>query len=185
MRDRPNILPALSRIAWIDPVSGRIVASIPLPDANVVAFGDGAVWEAASDLGTLTKIHPRTGAVVSTARIGAWICCVAVGGGYVWAANNTGVWKLTSNGRVLNTIPTPSQVADIYFGDGALWVAADAAGSVMRVDPRTELIRRYHLGHLLTGIGVEGRTVAVSVDPTGSDLLAGLSGPVLQVRNND
>lgn len=175
----------LSRIVRIDPASGRVVSSIPLPDANVVAFGDGAVWVAASDLGTLTRIDPRTGTVVATARIGAWICCVAVGGGYVWAANNTGVWKLTTDGRVLDTIPAPSQVANIYFGDGALWVAADAAGSVMRVDPRTALIRRYHLGHLLTGIGVEGRTVAVSVAPTGSDLLAGLSGPVLQVRNND
>lgn len=175
----------LSRIARIDPVSGRVEATVPVPDANVVAFGDGAVWVAGSDLGTLTKIDPRTGTVVATARIGPWICCVAVGGGYVWAANNTGVWKLASDGGVLDTISTPSQVANIYFGDGALWVAADAAGTVMRVDPRTDLIRRYRLGHLLTGIGVEGRTVAVSVPSTGSDLLAGLSGPVLQVRNND
>jgi hypothetical protein len=56
-----------------------------------------AIW----DLGTVTKIDPRTGTVVATARIGPWICCVAVGGGYVWAANDTGIWKLASDGRVL------------------------------------------------------------------------------------
>jgi streptogramin lyase len=146
-----------------------------VPDANVVAFGDGAVWVAASDLGTLTKIDPRTGTVVATARIGSWICCLAVSGGYVWAANNTGVWKLASDGRVLDTISAPSQVANIYFGDGALWVAADAAGTVLRIDPRTDLISRYRLGHLLTGIGVQDKTVAVSVPSTGSDLLAHLT----------
>jgi len=175
----------LSRIARIDPASGRVEATVLVADANVVAFGEGAVWVAASDLGTLTKIDPRTGTVVATVRIGRWICCVAVGGGYVWAANNAGVWKLASDGRLLDTISTPSQIANIYYGNGALWAAADAAGTVLRIDPRTDLTRRYRLGHLLTGIGVQGRTVAVSVHPTGSDLLAHLSGPVLQVRNND
>ena len=168
----------------IDPASGRVESTVSVPDAREVAFGDGAIWVAASDLGTLTKIDPRTGAVVATARIGPWICCLAVGGGYVWAANDTGIWKLASDGRVLGTISAPSQIANIYFGDGALWVAADVAGTVLRIDPRTDAARRYRVGHLLTGIGVQGSTVVVSVHPTGSDLLAHLSGPVLQVRNS-
>jgi DNA-binding SARP family transcriptional activator/ABC-type transport system substrate-binding protein/DNA-binding beta-propeller fold protein YncE len=175
----------LSRILRINPASGRVESRLPVADANVVAFGGGAVWVASSDLGTLTKIDPRTGTVVATARIGPWICCVAVGGGYVWAGNDEGVWKLAPDGRVLDTITTPSQIANIFYGDGALWVAADAAGTVMRIDPRTDAIRRYHVGHLLTGIGVYGPTVAVSVHPSASDLLAHLSGQVLQVRNHD
>ena len=174
-----------SRIARIDPASGRVESAVSMPDASVIAFGDGAIWVAASDLGTLTKIDPRTGTVVATARIGPWICCLAVGGGYVWAANNTGIWKLASDGRVLDAISAPSQIANIYFGDGALWAAADVAGTVLRIDPRTDTTTRSLIGHLLTGIGVQGRTVAVSVATTGSDLLAHLSGPVLQVRNND
>jgi ABC-type transport system substrate-binding protein/streptogramin lyase len=173
----------LSRVVRIDAATGRVEATVPIPDANVVASGEGAIWVAASDLGTLTKIDPRTGTVVATARIGRWICCVAVGGGYLWAANDAGVWKLASDGRALDTTPMPSQTANIYFGDGALWAAADAAGTVLRIDPRTGSTRRYHLGHLLTGIGVLGQTVAVSVNPAGGDLLAHLSGPVLQVRN--
>lgn len=174
-----------SRITRIDPASGWVESTISMPDASVIAFGDGAIWVAASDLGTLTKIDPRTGTVVATARIGPWICCLAVGGGYVWAANNTGIWKLASDGRVLDATSAPSQIANIYFGDGALWAAADVAGTVLRIDPRTDTTTRSLIGHLLTGIGVQGRTVAVSVATTGSDLLAHLSGPVLQVRNND
>jgi streptogramin lyase len=175
----------LSRIARISPASGRVESSLAVADARGVAFGQGAVWVASADLGTLTKIDPRTGTVVANARIGPWICCVAVGGGYIWAANNDGIWKLSADGRILDTISTPSQTGNIFFGDGALWVANDAAGTVMRIDPGTDAVREYRIGHLLTGIGVQGRTVAVSVHPTGSDLLAHLSGPILQVRNHD
>jgi ABC-type transport system substrate-binding protein/DNA-binding SARP family transcriptional activator len=174
----------LSRIVRIDPASGRVEATVSVPDAGEVAFGDGAIWVASGDLGVLTKVDPRTGAVVATVRIGPWICCLAVGGGYVWAANDTGIWKLASDGRVLGTISTPSQTANIYLGAGALWVAADVAGTVLRINPRTDTVRRYRIGHLLTGIGVQGSTVVVSVHPTGSDLLAQLSGPVLQVHNS-
>ena len=174
----------LSRIVRIDPASGRVESAVSVPDAREVAFGDGAIWVAAGDMGVLTKVDPRTGAIVATARIGPWICCLAVGGGYVWAANNTGIWKLASDGRVLGTISVPSQTANIYFGAGALWVAADVAGTVLRINPRTDTARRYRIGHLLTGIGVQGSTVVVSVHPTGSDLLAHLSGPVLQVHNS-
>ena len=174
----------LSRIVRIDPASGRVESTVSVPDAREVAFGDGAIWVGASDTGVLTKVDPRTGAVVATARIGPWICCIAVGGGYVWAANDTGIWKLASDGRVLGTISVPSQTANIYLGAGALWVATDVAGTVLRIDPRTDRARRYRIGHLLTGIGVQGSTVVVSVHPTGSDLLAHLSGPVLEVRNS-
>jgi ABC-type transport system substrate-binding protein/streptogramin lyase len=175
----------LSRILRISPASGQVEASLPVADANVVAFGGGAVWVAGSDLGTLTKIDPRTSAIAWSARIGPGICCVAAGGGYVWAANDAGIWKLTTDGRVLDTITTPSQTGNISFGDGALWATNDAAGTVMRIEPRTDATSRYRVGHLLTGISVEGQTIAVSVHPTGRDLLTHLSGPILQVRDQD
>jgi DNA-binding SARP family transcriptional activator/ABC-type transport system substrate-binding protein len=174
-----------SRVARISPVSGQVESSVAVADASEVAFGAGAVWVASGDLGTLTKIDPSTGTVVATTQVGPWICCVAVGGGYVWAANSDGIWKLSPGGRILGTISAPSQTGNISFGDGALWVANDAAGTVMRIDPLTDATKEYHVGHLLTGIGVLGQTVAVSVHSAASDLLAHLNGPVLQVRNHD
>lgn len=140
---------------------------------------------ASSDLGTLTKIDPRTGRIVAATRVGPWICCIAVGGGYVWAANNDGIWKLSPGGQILGRISTPSQTGNISFGDGALWVANDVAGTVMRIDPRTDATRQYRIGHLLTGVGIQGRTIAVSVHPAASDLLTHLSGLVLRVSNHD
>jgi ABC-type transport system substrate-binding protein len=175
----------LSRIARISPATGRVESSLAVADASEVAFGDGAVWVASGDLGTLTKIDPSTSTVVATTRVGPWICCIAVGGGYVWAANNDGIRKLSPGGQILGTISTPSQTGNISFGDGALWVANDVAGTVMRIDPGTGATREYRVGHLLTGIGIQGRTIAVSVHPAASDLLTHLSGPVLQVRNHD
>ena len=41
----------LSRIARIDPASGRVESTVSVPDAREVAFGDGAIWVAASDTG--------------------------------------------------------------------------------------------------------------------------------------
>jgi DNA-binding SARP family transcriptional activator/ABC-type transport system substrate-binding protein len=175
----------LSRIARISPASGQVESSLPVADATVVAFGERAVWVAASDLGTLMKIDPRTNAIAWSTRIGPGICCLAAGGGYLWAANNAGIWKLATDGRVLDTITTPSQTGNISFGDGALWVTNDAAGTVMRIDPRTDATSKYRVGHLLTGISVEGQIIAVSVHQTAGDLLAHLSGPILQVRDQD
>ena len=175
----------LSRITRISPASGQVESSLPVADASVVAFGEGAVWVAGSDRGTLTKIDPRTSAIAWSTRIGPGICCVVAGGGYVWAANDAGISKLATDGRVLDTITTPSQTGNISFGDGALWVANDVAGTVMRIDPRTDATSKYRVGHLLTGISVEAHTIAVSVHPTGRDLFAHLSGPILQVRDQD
>ena len=175
----------LSRITRISPASGQVESSLPVADASVVAFGEGAVWVAGSDRGTLTKIDPRTSAIAWSTRIGPGICCVVAGGGYVWAANDVGISKLATDGRVLDTITTPSQTGNISFGDGALWVANDVAGTVMRIDPRTDATSKYRVGHLLTGISVEAHTIAVSVHPTGRDLFAHLSGPILQVRDQD
>jgi hypothetical protein len=46
----------------------------------------------------LTKIDPRTNTIAATTRIGPWICCLTVGGGYAWAANDSGLWKVADSG---------------------------------------------------------------------------------------
>ena len=60
---------------------------------------DGALWVGGGVIGRLSRIDPATNEVTSPARdLGEWLCCVAAGGGYVWAAINPGgtVWKLAS-----------------------------------------------------------------------------------------
>ena len=172
----------LAHVERVDPATGRIEHSFSFDDASAVAFGDGAVWVVASDLGTVTKIDPATNEVVARARIPPWICCPAVGGGYFWASNGERIWKVSRTGEVVATYEAPSQTGNIAFGDGALWVANDAAGSVLQIDPETDAVKTYRLGHFLTGIGASGHVVAVSVRPTGADVLAGVTGKVLEIR---
>ena len=64
---------------------------IPEGGAQALAFGDGALWVAnAATSARLSRIDPRTNADHRDVRdVGERdICCVAAGGGYVWAATN-------------------------------------------------------------------------------------------------
>jgi DNA-binding SARP family transcriptional activator len=149
-----------SRVLRIDPLGERIQQVFDVPDAGVLAFGGGALWVGSSELGKLTKIDPRANAIVASVRVGPSICCLAVGGGYVWAANDSGVWKISGDGRPIAVTELPSEAGELSYGEGALW--ATSAGYVARVDARSGTEKRWHIGYSLNGIAAAGGRVAVS-----------------------
>jgi YVTN family beta-propeller protein len=54
--------------------------------------------------------------------------------------------------------------AAIAFGDGAVWVANEADGTVSRIDPETyEVVKTIELGNALAGIAFSRGRVWVSV----------------------
>jgi DNA-binding SARP family transcriptional activator/ABC-type transport system substrate-binding protein len=170
----------LSRVLRINPDTERIEHVFHVPDAGVLAFGSGALWVVSSNLGTVTKIDPRRNAIAATARVGPTICCLALGGGYVWAANESGVWKLSSDGEPVAVMELPNPAADISYGDGGLW--ATAAGTVIRIDAQTGAMKRWHVGHSLNGIAASRGLIAVSVYvPDRPEPTANLRGAVLRV----
>lgn len=170
----------LSRVLRIDPDTERIEHVFHVADASVLAFGSGALWVVSSNLGTVTRIDPRRNAIAATARVGPTICCVAIGGGYVWAANESGVWKLSSDGEPVAVTELPNPAAEISYGDGALW--ATAAGTVIRIDAQTGAMKRWHVGHSLNGIAASRGLIAVSVYvPARPAPIANLRGQVLRV----
>jgi DNA-binding SARP family transcriptional activator len=150
-----------SRVLRIDPVGERIQKVVDVPDAGVLAFGGGALWVGSSELGKLTKIDPRANAIVASVRVGPSICCLAVGAGYVWAANDSGIWKISSEGRPIAVTELPSEAGEMSYGEGALW--ATSAGYVIRIDARSGATKRWHIGYSLNGIAAAGGSVAVSV----------------------
>jgi DNA-binding beta-propeller fold protein YncE len=85
--DEGGTHPALWRI---DAQTLQVTQTIPLGKRRLpgpalgLATGDGAVWLADYDRGTLLRIDPATGAIVSTIRIGGHPWGVAVGAGRVW-----------------------------------------------------------------------------------------------------
>jgi hypothetical protein len=164
----------------IDPASEHVQRVFEVPEAVVVAFGEGAVWVASSELGKLTKIDPRTNAIVASVRVGPSICCLAVGGGYVWTANDSGIWKISSDGRPIAVTELQREASEMSYGEGALW--ATAAGYVIRVDARSGRAKRWHIGYSLNGIAAAGGRVAVSVYvPRRPERSANLRGKILRV----
>ena len=167
----------------LDPESGRVQHRyvIPAGGAQALAFGDGALWVGGGVIGHLSRIDPVTNEVTSPARdLGQWLCCVAAGGGYVWAAVNPGgtVWKLTEHGDVVSSIKLGASVAELDYAEGAIWAADGEGGRLVRIDPATDAARPYRLGHSVMGTAVHDGVLALSVQPAGKDVTAGLEGRV-------
>jgi len=174
--------------AWIerlDPETGRVQMrfSILAGDVDHLAFGEGALWVASTPSGELRKIDPGSNEIVFWRKLRSDLCCVAVGGGYVWAASNPEgvIWKLTTNGEVLPTIKLPSAVKHLTYADGALWATLFGKGTIVRVDPTTDTIRSYEIGHSVTGIDVQDGLVAVGVRQSAEDVTSDLNGDIVWV----
>ena len=174
--------------AWVerlDPETGHVQKrfSILAGDVDHLAFGEGALWVASTPSGELRKIDPRTNEVVFKRVLQAQLCCVAAGGGFVWAASNPDgvIWKLTPSGRVLPTIELHAPVQGFAYGDGALWAALGDRGKAIRIDPTTDEIREYTIGHSVTSVDAYDGLVAAGVRQTIADMTGGLSGDVVRV----
>jgi DNA-binding SARP family transcriptional activator/ABC-type transport system substrate-binding protein len=171
----------LSRVARLDPDTGRLLASIEVPAANSVAVGDGSVWVAGSDAGLLARIDPATNSVVARVKLQPYLCCVAVGGGFVWAMNWR-VWKLSPEGEILSSVPIDGDGANLTFSNGALWVAEGISGKVTRIDPKSDATSSFVTGGLVLYVGVSEGLAAVAVDEGPPDLTKGVKGPILHVQ---
>jgi ABC-type transport system substrate-binding protein/streptogramin lyase len=171
--------------AWVerlDPETGRVQKrfSILAGDVDHVTFAEGALWVASTPSGELRKIDPRTNEVVFRRELQSDLCCVAAGGGYVWAASNPQgvVWKLTTSGRILRTIELHAPVESLSYGDGALWASLGDRGRAVGIDPTTDAVREYELGHSVTSVAADNGLIAAGVRQSVGDVTAGLSGRV-------
>ena len=109
------------------------------------------------------------------------MCCVAVGGGYVWAAVGNTLWKISEEGQVVSSTKLAASIADLRYADGAVWASVGDTGTVVRVDPTTDTTEdvqarpRRMRRRCLDGV------LAVSVQSAGEDVTAGLKGDVVYV----
>jgi DNA-binding SARP family transcriptional activator/ABC-type transport system substrate-binding protein/streptogramin lyase len=178
--------------AWverIDPKTLDVQHRFPIHggEATALAFANGAVWVVSKPSGELRKIDPRTNALAPKVSLKPGICCVAAGGGYVWAAVNPDatIWKLDETGNTVSTIRLPARIESLTYGDGSLWASEGEGGTVIRIDPTTDALRRYSIGHHLTGIDVHNGLLAVGVQPSAKDATAGLKGRIVRVARKD
>jgi hypothetical protein len=131
-------------VVWrVDPVAGRVVATIALPpgsndnDTASITADRGAVWVRSPGSqragGVALRIDPSVDRVV--ARIPADGGGVAVGQGAIWTTQAGALLRTDPyTNRLLVKLQLDSvELADLAVGQGAVWVAAE--GVVFRIDP--------------------------------------------------
>lgn len=137
------------------PSGARIVFTAPMPSSGTIGIGAGSVWvidrkggdAADPDRAALLQIDPENGSVRQ--RIDGVIgASIAVTDNDVWVASaaTDRLIRVSVNGGQIDLIPTaPPEVDDVYpYGvvaaNGSLWVANHHAGTIARIDPRTNSI---------------------------------------------
>ena len=169
------------RVVRIDPRSGRVLARIGAPGATSLAGTAGAVWVSGGGTGVLYRIDSVANAVVTRVPLDAYLCCVAVGGGYVWAMNYR-VWKLSSGGRVVSSIPIDGDGANLAWTGDAMWVSEGVSGQETRIRPGDDATRTLRTGGLALHTAVRGDIATVVIGDAPPDLLAGVRGPVARIE---
>jgi len=110
------------------------------PGISGIAVGEGAVW-AASNRG-VSRIDPRTGQVAASIRIGSPVygtSTVVVAEGMVWAVSNedNSLWRIDpkTNQTVGKPVLVEGGATFLAVGDGVVWVANFAGGTISRIGP--------------------------------------------------
>ena len=140
------------------------------------------MWVAGGDSGTLTGIDQATNRVIATARLHPFLCCVAVGGGAVWAAEAHAVAKVSPEGRVLRRFGVGTAgIGDLAFDRGYVWATADTTGRLVRIGARHGDVRRTQLGNVLIGTAARGGIVAVAATAPDIGGTEGLGRKVIRI----
>jgi streptogramin lyase len=139
-----------------------------------VAVGEGGVWVYAYNGtdGALTRVDPRSNAVVASATLDG-TGPLAAGLGNLWLVDNPKhlIWQidpgsLTASRRptVVRSITVGENPVDVAVGLGSVWVAS-GDGTISRIDPiAARVVETIRIGRNLGGIAVGGGSVWVTVD---------------------
>lgn len=137
-----------------------------------IAFGEGALWVAHGPLATLTRLVPAVnragrpiGALGETTGCGPPGASVAIGGGSVWFACESGDLghldphtnkAISLTGLATSPTGVLPEFSDIAFGLGALWIANRNTNTVTEVDPATnQRIQDITVGHAPAALAVD------------------------------
>jgi YVTN family beta-propeller protein len=143
----------------------RAVVSLGTSPSSLAA-GDGAVWVANDNAGTVSRINPSTRALVETIPLGSSPGGIAAGPRAVWVTDNDGgmVSRIDpAVDQVVQTIPVGNAPTGVAVGDGSVWVANSSDGTLTRIDVVTgDLVRTIPLGAGATDVAVGAGAVWVS-----------------------
>ena len=160
------------------------------------SFGDGAVWVQSGH--GVERIDPKTNTITATAAVPEpELANLALGGGYLWASNETKgtVYKADDHsGEIVDTYETGDGARQESYADGTLWVVNQDVGTVTGIDAATGERRVLRFGHPLQSVAAlhgkllvemnSGRTYEDRIDALGGDV-ARLIVPIYQLANDN
>jgi streptogramin lyase len=111
------------------------VTSIPTAaGAHTFTIAEGAVWVTNFAAGSVSRIDPSTNSVTTIPGVGAGVG-ITSGGGFVWAATETGVAKIdpATNAIVGELDLGPGRYYELVWDNGIIWVSTTGS-RVLKVD---------------------------------------------------
>ncbi|HTQ53238.1 MAG TPA: hypothetical protein VMI94_02195 [Bryobacteraceae bacterium] len=124
----------------IDPVTGKIVASIPVGPADSeggLATGAGSIWMLTDPKGVLARIDPKTNRVAARIAVpdGSFACTFGDGALWVSCTRHSLLVRVDpAANRATAQIQVGPQPRFLTAGGGAVWTLNQGDGSVSRVD---------------------------------------------------
>jgi len=133
-----------NEVIRVNPSTLRVVKTIPVSNADLLAFGDGNLWVGQSNISNISEIDPRINKVVRTLKLRDWVSSVTVGGGSVWASidPDDSVWQFDDkSGTFERTYTVGHFPGAVAWFNGGLWVGAE--GGLTRIDGATNATTNY------------------------------------------
>jgi YVTN family beta-propeller protein len=162
---------AADSVGALSASSGSLSATVPVGSSpSGVAAGDGAVWVANYNVGTVSRIDEATHALVQTIPEVSTPSGIAIGFGAVWVANNfdgTVTWINPAVNRVVKTIKVGNGPSGVAVGDGSVWVTNSSDSTLSRINPITGAAKTIPLGGDATDLAAGYGAVWVSDEASG------------------
>jgi branched-chain amino acid transport system substrate-binding protein len=131
-------------VSRMNPVTGDLVARVPVTSGAAIAASDDSVWLVGEDFGSVVRIDPKTNRPGQRIEVNAsFLADIELGAGSVWASapDDGVVWRIEPRADpIARTISVGRGAASISFSEGALWVANTLDGTVLRIDSATNSV---------------------------------------------
>jgi DNA-binding SARP family transcriptional activator/streptogramin lyase len=175
----------VARRGTVDRVSrdGALEHRFRVPGATQVVSDGRAVWVIAAHIGVVTKLDTGANAVRARTRLRPQVCCLAIGGGSVWATSEARglLWQLEPDGSVQEVVHVPAPATELAYGEGAVWISGYTSETVTRVDAQTLKLRTVRTDQPVAGMAAGRGLVAFSTFASERAAVAGVRGPVARI----
>ncbi len=175
-------------IGVIDAEAAGITSQVPLASApSAITAGEGFLWVASEDEGTVSRYEPASGAV-QTLTLGGGPGGLAYGAGSLWVTKSEERALVQINAEtsaVVQTITVGNGPGALAVGKDAVWVVNAIDGTLSRIDlARGSLTDTIPVGPSPAGVAVgagavwvasEGTATVVRVDPVSRTIVQAIN----------